>query len=548
MKTLALKNASRLYFTKHTYVILTLCLTFFTCFLYAMPGPYFQPFMHGVASGDPMPDRVIIWTRVSPQATGTISVSWQMASDSLMRSIVKTGQTTTGPSKDYTVKIDVSGLSSGKSYYYRFLTNTLYSPIGKTKTAPVNNVSVLRFAVVSCSNYAEGYFTALGKIAARANLDAVIHLGDYIYEGTERDFDKRSKESLTLMAAEVGAKKTKSDWLKYYRDRYAISHTDANLNKAHQNLAFITVWDDHETADNAYKDGANYHDPLTDGPWTDRKAAAKQAYFEWMPIRGNGPGIYRSLRFGNLMELLMLDTRLEGRDKQIYEASSPDLSSPKRTILGLAQKKWLLNKLKMSTVQWKVVGNQVIFSPFHVSWAKIGPFSSQVAQLEGNLLDYWQGYPAERDSVIKFIARNNINNVVILSASMHCSLAFDVILQPKDLDNNTSDKPLSVAVEFATPSITSANFDEKIGETVTKAFEARINQQLPPPFNFNPNPHLKFVDLKEHGYLILELTSQKAQAKWYFIDDKFSLDAGEKFIDAWYTNSNENRLNKSSGK
>jgi alkaline phosphatase D len=537
--------------TKKVWIVFVACLLLFShpSLLYGQSSEKLPSlFPYGVASGDPTADRVILWTKIAGKPTQeAIRVTWLVAKDADMKTVVKSGVMLAQVTSDFTVKVDVTGLEPATRYYYRFLVENHPSVTGTTKTAPMGDVSALNFAVVSCSNYAEGYFGALANIADRTNLDAVIHLGDYIYESTERDFETRSNEALANLAAQASKPSTKAGWLTYYRVRYALTRLDSTMRRAHQVLPFISVWDDHETADNAYANGASGHHVREDGSWEDRKAAAKQAYFEWMPIRGDKASIYRSLKFGNLLELILLDTRLEGRDQQIYEASSPQLLSPGRTLLGQKQLSWLLNKLKTSSARWKVIGNQVIFSPINVGWAKVGPFSSQVEELENNLLDYWQGYPNERDSIIHFLHQEAISNVVWLSASMHCSLAFDIVLKPdrtvgEQADSSTQKGSQSVAVEFATPSISSANFDEKIGSLFTNAFESKLNQMLPPPFGFNPNPHLKFVDLDEHGYFILELSKQKAQASWYFISNKYDPHPEEKLIEAWYTQDKGNRL------
>ncbi len=507
------------------------------------------PFLHGVASGDPLPDKVILWSRVTPKSPGTVSVKWIIAKDKLLKAIVKSGQITTDSTKDYTVKVDVGGLTPATTYYYMFTAYNQNSPVGRTKTAAATTVASLSFAVVSCSNYAEGYFTALGKIATRENLNGVIHLGDYIYESIERAFENRKIDIKPQKESAAG--KDKQWWLNYYRKRYEVSRLDSNLLRAHQNHPFITIWDDHETADNAYKDGASGHNPAVDGSWEVRKEAAKQAYAEWMPIRGNASKIYRSLKFGNLMELVLLDTRLEGRHKQIYNSSDPALYDPERSILGVQQKNYLLDKLKTSTAHWKLIGNQVIFSDFNVGWAaNAGPFTEQVKQLENNLLDYWQGYPKEREQILTHITNNKINNVVILSASMHCALACDVmtpVLQKKDLQDTPQKGNHPIAVEFAAPSISSANFDEKVGSYAASSFESVINKPLPPPFNFNPNPHIKFVDVNRHGYFILHVLKEKVQADYYFIQDKFDPNTTENFVEGWYTNNGENHLQKASG-
>ncbi len=507
-------------------------------------------FTHGVASGDPLPNAVIIWTRVSRHTLSPVTVKWTIAKDKKMTQVVKSGELITDRSTDYTVKVDAAGLLPATDYYYQFKAGHTLSVVGKTKTAPLGNPVKLQFAVVSCSNYAEGYFTALDKIAARNTLDAVIHLGDYIYEGTQRNFNSRAvldSEETTIVPS------NKAEWLAYYRKRYAVSHLDSNLQHAHQQLPFINIWDDHETVDNAHKDGSYMHDPQSHGLWEDRKAAAKQAYAEWLPIRGDASRIYRSLKFGNLMELILLDTRLEGRDPQITNAADNRLYDENRTILGNTQRQWLLQKLSSSTATWKVIGNQVIFSDFHVEWAAgTGLFADKIQQLENNLLDYWQGYPAERHKLLSHIEKNKINNVVILSASMHCALAFDVFESDEKKNTPVTYVPAtgkgSLAVEFATPSISSANFDEKIGFYTASAFEASINTTLPLPFNMNPNPHMKFVDLDQHGYFILELTQQRAKASWYFVESVLVPIAGEELAESWYTDKDQNHLQQDAEK
>ena len=269
------------------------------------------PFYHGVASGDPLSDRVILWTRVTPeQGEGTINVTWAVALDPQMQQTVKEGSFTTDAARDYTVKVDVTGLSPETTYYYMFTAFGRNSLTGRTKTAPTQD-DHLRFAVVSCSNYQDGYFSAYRRISERNDLDAVIHLGDYIYEYEEGDFgDFRPIEPKNEIVS-----------LDDYRVRYSFYRMDPDLRAAHQQHPFITVWDDHEFANNAYKDGAENHQPDTEGDWNVRKNNAWQAYFEWMPVRESGDAsnpyrIYRNIKYGNLLDVMMLDTRIEARDEQ----------------------------------------------------------------------------------------------------------------------------------------------------------------------------------------------------------------------------------------
>jgi alkaline phosphatase D len=512
--------------------------------------PSLQPFYHGVASGDPLSDRVIIWTRVSPtQTIEQIKVNWEMAIDPAMKKIVKKGKIITNLGKDYTVKVDVTGLQAGTTYYYRFLALGKYSIIGRTKTTPKNSVDHLRFAVVSCSNYEGGFFNAYGKIAQRPDLDAVIHLGDYIYEygmGSYGDSLVMEKRKL-LPKHEIVS-------LSDYRTRYSLYRLDPDLRKAHQQHPFIAVWDDHETANDAYKDGAENHN-ANEGLWQARREAARQVYAEWMPIRGEAKSIYRVINYGDLADLILLDTRLEGREKQIRDITNPELYNENRTILGLKQREWFLSQLKNSKAKWKIVGNQVVFAEFNVGWAAFGLKGWTAEQLEGVFLDIWDGYPAERSKIIQFLKANQINNTVFITGDVHTSFAFDIAQRPSvfsekgklpDYEPNTGEG--SVAVEFVTPSITSDNFDEnkQIGLQRAKLLEYQINKTLPapPPNNVNPNPHMKFVDLIRHGYFILDLKADKAQADWYFMETIKKASNIEVFGEAWFTQTGQNHLQK----
>lgn len=507
-------------------------------------------FSFGVASGDPLSSQVVIWTRVSPSKEGPVSVKWFVSKDIGFKQIVQSGEAGTDAQTDYTVKIDISGLLPSTTYYYRFSLNDVTSPTGRTKTLPSSGVDKLQFAVVSCSNYSAGYYNALASITLKKDLDAVIHLGDYIYEGTTRSFAPQNKFSQDDFE-ETHFNRTREWWLHYYRKRYAINRLDTDLQSAHQTHPFIVVWDDHEIANNAWKEGAQAHNEEQDGDWEVRKSAAKQAYAEWMPIRGNASRIFRSIKFGNLAELILLDTRLEGRDQQIYDVHDLTLFDDGRTMLGKEQKEWLLNKLDTSQCQWKLIGSQVIFSEFNVKWLS-NFFSNEEKILQKTLLDYWEGYPAERDTIINHISKQNIKNVVILSASMHCALAFDVTLRATKYSRNgqastydAKTRKGSIAVEFATTSITSENFDEKMGNFYANTFESLINKKLPAPLNFNPNPHLKFADLQKHGYYILKISKEKAEAHFYFVDHLQKKITGEKCKAIWHTKTGSNFLEKS---
>jgi alkaline phosphatase D len=509
-----------------------------------------KPFLHGVASGDPLSSRVIIWTKINPEKEEAILINWAVSKDEGFTQVIQSGEAATSSKMDYSVKIDVQGLSPSTSYYYRFILDSIQSPVGRTKTAPSDSYENIQLAVVSCTDYSAGYYNALARIAERKDLNAVVHLGDYIYEDTERSFDPQNHSEDDFESTHFN--RTREWWLHYYRRRYSINRLDTDLQAAHQAHPFISIWDDHEIANNAWKDGAQGHDVERDGEWEIRKSAAKQAYAEWMPIRGDATKIYRSVRFGKMAELILLDTRLEGRERQIYESSNPEFLAPNRTILGKEQKQWLFDQLSGSPCQWKLIGNQVIFSEINVKWAAFGgQFNDKVIMLENTLLDYWEGYPAERDKVINYIDHNKIDNVVILSASMHCALAFDVTSRAtmysrrgKNATYDPSTGKGSIAVEFAAPSITSANFDEKMESFYANTFQSLINKKLPLPLGYNPNPHLKFADLQRHGYFILQLTKEKAEARFYFVGDLMKRTKEVRLSEVWHTKAGKNKLEK----
>ena len=505
------------------------------------------PFFHGVASGDPLEDRVIIWTRVTPSIIGpNVDVEWQMATDTEMENVVASGTVNTSPSRDYTVKVDVTGLDPGRTYYYVFKYEDDYSLIGKTKTVPNGNIDHLRFAVVSCSNYQAGYFNAYQRIADRNDLDALIHLGDYIYEyrdsqvGDSDLFDERpilpEEEPISL---------------DQYRIRYSTYRLDQQLINVHQQHPIIAVWDDHEAANNAYKDGAGNHD-AGEGSWGDRVDNIKKAYFEWMPIRDQADNrVYRKIAYGNLLDLIMMDTRLEGRDVQIGDIESPALQSATRTILGAEQRQWLFTQLVSSDAKWKVLGNQVIFAEFNIGFASEFGFGQTYASVENSNLDIWDGYPAERDRVLDLIKDNEIDNVVVITGDSHASFAFDLSKRPsaypefagvsndaQDYDEQTQEG--SLAVEFAAPSISSHNFDENWNPILAAGLEFQINKPVATS-GLNPNPHLRFVDLDRHGYVLLDVTNERVQAD-YFYSGITALSSTESFGHASFTADQDNKL------
>jgi alkaline phosphatase D len=458
---------------------------------------YLWPFYYGVASGDPAAGQVVIWTKVVPrEATPAVEVAWEVAADSAFTEIAQQGSFTTDSTSHHTVKVLVEGLQPDQYYYYRFRAMGEESITGRTKTTPAGDTDELRFAVVSCNNYEGGYFVAFDKIAERDDLDAVLHLGDYIYEYGPGVYGDSSNGRFHEPPYEILD-------LSDYRTRYAQYRLDKDLMRMHQRHPVIAIWDDHEIANNAYVSGAQNHQE-EEGPYDQRRSAAVTAYFEWMPL-DDYPNrqLYRSFNFGELAELMMLDERLAGRDQPVDSLSDPDYASKERSLLGEDQFNWLAERLTTSEAKWKIIGNQVIFSDLYTG----------IVYGEERNLDAWDGYPASKQQVADVIRDNEVENVIILSGDTHTSWAFETAINPTEpgqYDPQTAEG--AFAVEFGTPSVSSGNIDESIPTDSA----ALIAEKLKAP---EYNPHLKYVNLSEHGYLLLSLREDEARAEWYFIDD-----------------------------
>jgi alkaline phosphatase D len=459
-----------------------------------------KPFYHGVASGDPLPDKVVIWTRVTPEtALDKIPVKWEVSPSREFENVLRSDTLSTDPSRDYTVKVDVDGLQPGTTYYYRFTALENTSPVGRTKTTPTTQRDSLKFAVVSCANWEWGYFSAYEKIGQRDDVDAVLHLGDYIYEygrGTYGDTTFRKN----LPKDEIVS-------LEDYRTRYSLYHTDRGLRMMRQAHPIIAIWDDHETANDAYAEGALNHQPDKEGAYAQRKAVAKQVYYEWLPIR-ESEKLYRSYSYGPLADLIMLDERLEGRTKQVDSITDPAYNNDQRAMLGKDQMLWLENKLATSQATWKLLGNQVLFAD--VDFSTVSPKRPRN-------LDSWDGYPAEKRALVDFINSNKIRDLIILSGDTHSSWAIEAAVDvPKSYNPKTSRG--AFAIELGTTSVTSANQNENAPDDTVKVREAKVMKR---------NPHIKYFNARDHGYLLLTLYSQTAKGQWYFMKDVKDQDTEE---------------------
>ncbi|MGF7121845.1 alkaline phosphatase D family protein [Rhodococcus sp. AG1013] len=477
-------------------------------------------FVHGVASGDPLPDGVIIWTRVTPSAAAqpgsgvgeTVSVTWEVATDSGFGAVVRSGTVTADPRSDHTVKVDVAGLRPGTTYFYRFTAAGQVSPVGRTRTAPATDADLdrLRFGVVSCSNWEAGYFASYRLLAERDDLDAILHLGDYIYEYGRGEYGARNGSvRLHDPAHEIVS-------LADYRIRHAQYKTDPDLMALHAKVPFIATWDDHESADNAYDGGAENHDPATEGDWGARKAASTQAYFEWMPVRTNGTdaALYRRFRFGALAELSMLDLRTYRDEQASSGAGWRQTDSPDRTITGRAQMDWLTGGIVTSPTRWKLVGNPVMIAP-----CAFPPLDTRTTAAVTEMIglpdagipfntDQWDGYTADRRRLFDAITANNVRNTVFLTGDIHTSWACDL---PVDAANYPAAG--TVGTEFVVPSVTSPNIDDSL--------------QVPPRTATVPveeafkafNRHVRYVELDSHGYGVFEVNKAGAQMDWFYVND-----------------------------
>lgn len=486
--------------------------------------PALGAFRHGVASGDPMPDRVIIWTRVTPSpdalpgsgmGTPTI-VSWEVASDPAFSSIVKTGSVVSTPNSDHTINVDVTGLAASTEYHYRFTAAGQTSPVGRTRTAPAAGAAVdnLRFAVVSCANWEAGYFAAYQRLAEREDFDYVLELGDYIYEYRVGGYPGKHGKVVRRHDPEHDIVT-----LEDYRRRFAQYHTDPSLQALHSRAAWICTWDDHEIADDAWSDGSLDHNPLVHGPYANRKAAGWQAYSEYLPIRPQaqreGGQLYRRFSFGSLAELNMLDLR-SYRSKQGKITDGKVIDDPNRTMTGAAQFDWLARGLRTSTARWNVIGNSVMISP-----VKIPPLDPRTTGAVARLFglpeegltfnaDQWDGYPAERRRLLDVIREQELTNCVFVVGDVHSHWACDVPY------NAAAYATEGIAgAEFVASSITSNNIDDELGLPEGNALSHSAAGAL-----MAANGHIRMIELDRHGFALLDLTAEYAQMDYFVIADR----------------------------
>ena len=481
------------------------------------------PFRHGVASGDPLSDRVILWTRLTlPKGQKAEQVIWQVATDQKFKNIIRQGKARAEEASDRTIKIDCDGLKEGTAYFYAFRFDG-HAATGRTKTLPKAGVKKLKLGVASCANYNAGYFTSYRGLAQRGDLDAVVHLGDYIYEYASGVYGKHKARTLKPPHEVI----TLDD----YRTRYAHYRADPDLQAFHAQHPVIAVWDDHEIANNSWRKGAENHDPEKEGVFSERQLAARQAYFEWLPIRPRAQKqIYRRFAFGDLAHLIMIDTRHDGRAEQLefksfikppkteggrpsFDASAFTQKWMKRSrrIISRAQELWLKKSLREAkrNALWTLIGNQVNFTPalmpdladtkppkFFEPLAQV----KQLAQAAGLKtlplsLDSWSGYPAAQKAVEDAIAQTG-NPTLILTGDTHHGWATPFGVKP-------------IGTELGGPGVSSPGLESYVNASDRKKWHKKFR---------GANPNMSFFDTRHRGFMVVEITRDKADAQWVWAD------------------------------
>lgn len=498
-------------------------------------------FQHGVASGDPLHDRVIIWTRFSRATNDNVTapdlkIDWEVARDAEFGDIVNSGTAIAYSTKDWTVKVDVTGLESGQWYFYRFRYGDSVSPVGRTRTLPRGNTEKARFAVVSCSNLQEGYFNVYDHIARDGAFDALLHLGDYYYEygavGANEPMQKAGR--VHEPANEIVA-------LNDYRQRHAQYRSDPALQAVTASMPLISIWDDHESANDSYKEGAQNHQP-DEGDWNIRKERAMRAYYEWMPIRDPEPDrgrefLYRSFEWGDLATLAAVETRLLARshtwefedyyeqimDPEGFEKFKAETwHNPNREMMGQMQVDWIaqtFGESKKAGKPWRLLINQVLFSRIHSPDMTQYVSEEETKQAGANqdivlqklrmsplklplYPDSWDGYPAARERFFQALKTQGVEDLLVVTGDAHEYWASHL----SDDDGNR------VGAEICTSSVTSLTVGDVLGETA-KLYALLVTRE---------NPDVKYYNPMTKGYVDLTLTPGKAQARMVGVDTVFS--------------------------
>ncbi|PAT06726.1 phosphodiesterase [Corynebacterium hadale] len=491
------------------------------------------PFLHGVASGDPLPDRVVLWTRVTPSREALpgsglgedVELEWQLDTSEDFKK-PKTGSVMAVASSDHTVHVDPTGLKPETEYFYRFVVKSgehegAISPVGRALTAPKEDADLdqLNLAIASCANWESGYFQAYADMAERGRsgeIDHVVFLGDYIYEYPTGEYAGKSG------VARMHHPEWEITTLEDYRQRYGRYRTDLNLQAAHAACPWIVVWDDHEVANNNWREGAENHtDGREEGQFDERRDAAMQAYYEWLPVRAESLSgerrIYRRFNFGKLAQLTMMDLRTY-RDE---ESGSDHFDDPDRTMLGSEQFNWLAEQLQESNARWDVLGNSVMISPMRfVTIADNDKANEAVGFIKERSTgiavnsDQWDGYAAERNRLLTMLDEQE-SNVLFLTGDIHSEWA-----------NSISSTYGEIGCEMVTTSISAPNVDE----ILTSAFgtyheEDNSTSLLVEKVIRDNNPWVKHIDFDGHGYGVASIHHDYVDMLYYRVSDVEDPDA-----------------------
>ncbi|MDO5653509.1 MAG: alkaline phosphatase D family protein [Brachymonas sp.] len=503
-----------------------------------------------MASGDPLADRVILWTHAQiPNSDKDVELAWEVANDPGFSRVVKTGTVKATAATGFTAKADATGLVAGNTYYFRFRSGAALSSVGCTRTLPAPGASEVALAVFSCSNYPAGFFSAYAE-AAKTNAQFAVHLGDYIYEYAADGYASADAAALGRVSAPTHECLTLDD----YRQRYAQYRSDPDSKVLHAAMPLIAVWDDHEIANDAWLGGAENHTEGAEGSFVARRAAAVQAWAEWMPVRlpdaANPLKIYRSFDFGGLLALHMLDTRIIGRDKQISfnelmnpataQQATATLASTTRSILGQEQLQWLQGQLAASNATWQVLGQQVLMGrmefPVSVLMALNPSDTSPAAQAAGQKaisdyltakavaaqnpaaltqaqqdlldttknpklgynLDAWDGYPVEREIVLASAAQLR-KKLVVLSGDTHNAWAAKLTLR----------NGVQVGQEFAATSVSAPGFEEYLTSIPPGQLAAIFKGVV---------DDLQYCETARRGFLLMQFSATKAEGTYYLLD------------------------------
>jgi alkaline phosphatase D len=477
-------------------------------------------FTHNVASGEPGPDSMLLWTRYVPGGDATTTLQAEVASDEAFAHVVGGGSVRTGPYRDWTAKVTVDGLKPGTNYWYRFVApDGTKSPVGRTKTLPVGDAPNFKLAVFSCSNLANGWFNAYGHAAARGDIDLWLHVGDYFYEygpdaGTAAAFAERSIEPTHDILS-----------LADYRLRYACYRADADLQRLHQVAPMVALWDDHEAANDDWEGGAQNHQPATEGDWSVRRAMAMQAYREWMPVSDEP---WKAYQIGTLASLYRTESRLLARTRQadlapLFTAADPDAAikafrdgawmDPSATMLGTTQESWLAHAFKANakTTAWQMVGmgtiiGRTLIPSQSLDWLRPNASAGTQKSYRQNIqmaklglpqaMDRWDGYPAARSRLLRS-AQAADADLVMLSGDSHNAWAYALVEDGKP-----------AGVEFAGQGVTSNGMETGLGADPKLVAKAYVEA----------NPELKWCDTSRRGYMMIDITRRRVTGEWQLLN------------------------------